>query len=342
MEPYAWRRRWRALGLAADRLLPVGYRFPAPPVEDLKAKIGGSIIVPGNGRWTFSEADREIVLDGALFAMSFVAETMPVQVTDTDMKEHLPDMASKLAVRRLGNESEYVGSFDMLLRVFANRSPTYRRYHCAEIAFDLKLTGASVNLGLNSPTIRNILSHGQAVFRAARRDPSNLIGRCAALAYLFRRPPSPTRDGRMHHGAWGFLLLDADEFLLWEPKSNRPAPCVQKIGTLIRDGETEEPEALPVVQVPARPRQRDRWVDLKECEIKSGWVTTLDFTKVFNPGGNQRKKNENNLKRLRKWLKDHGQSSEALGDWRQGSGNGGRPYKIARVSMLKQCFSEYR
>ena len=342
MEPHAWRRRWRALGLAADRLLPVGYSFPAPPVEDLKAKIGASIIVPANGRWTFSDADREIILDGALFAMSFVAEAMPVQVTVTDTKAHLPEMASKLAVRKLDNESEYVGSFDLLLRVFAKRSATYRPYHGAEIAFDLKLTGASVNLGINSPTIRHILAHGQAVFKAARRDPSNRIGQCAALGYLFRRPPCLTREGGMHHGAWAFLLLDADEFLSWDPRTNRPAPCVQKIGTLIRDGETGEPEALPIVQIPARPRQRDRWVDLKECEIKSGWVTTLDFTKVFNPGGNQRKKNENNLKRLRKWLTDHGQSSDALGDWRQGSGNGGRPYKIARVSMLKQCFSEYR
>ena len=40
------------------------------------------------------------------------------------------------------------------------------------------------------------------------------------------------------------------------------------------------------------------------------------------------------LNRLRQQLKDHGQSSGVLGDWRQGIGKSGPPYKIARVSML--------
>ena len=36
------------------------------------------------------------------------------------------------------------------------------------------------------------------------------------------------------------------------PKHNRRAPCAQKIGRLIRAGETDEPEALPTAQAPVR------------------------------------------------------------------------------------------
>lgn len=90
----AWRRRWRAIGLAADRLLPAGYNFPAPSSEQLLAKIPSYLIIPGkgNGRWTFSEEDKDLILDGVVFALGFVAESMPVQVVATDMKPQLPQV----------------------------------------------------------------------------------------------------------------------------------------------------------------------------------------------------------------------------------------------------------
>ena len=63
-------------------------------------------------------------------------------------------------------------------------------------------------------------------------------------------------------------------------------------------------ESLPMIAIPAKPkRQHDRWAELKECEVKPGWVKTLDFVRVFKPGLNLRTSNENVLTRFRAWLK---------------------------------------
>lgn len=257
---------------------------------------------------------------------------------------YIAKVASTLAVLNVSGESEYIGSFDLLLRVFATRAATYKAYHQHEIAFDLKLTGASVNLGLNSPTIRNILSHGQAVFKAARACKSNRLGHCKALAYLFRRPPGLRKDGKSHNGAWGFLLLDAVAFVSWNAKSNHPPPCLLKAGTFIRDGSQDELESLPMIAIPMKPKiQRDRWAELRECQVKPGWVKTLDFVKIFKASPNTRKTNENVLKQLRAWLKQKRKSESAeLADWREPDSNAGRPPKMARMSTLQQCFSELR
>ena len=98
---------------------------------------------------------------------------------------------------------------------------------------------------LNLPSaFRNILSHAQRVLSAERSDHSTRIGRRAALPYLLRRSPSLTRDGRMHYGRRRISSMG--------PKNNRRALCAQKIGRLIRAGETDEPEALPIAQAPVR------------------------------------------------------------------------------------------
>ena len=88
----AWRRRWRAIGLGADKLLPIGYTVLAPSFQQLNAKITSSLIVPGNGRWTFTDEDTALILEGSVFAMAFIAESMLVQVVVTDTKLHLPDL----------------------------------------------------------------------------------------------------------------------------------------------------------------------------------------------------------------------------------------------------------
>ena len=69
----AWRRRWRAIGVGADKLLPIGYTVLAPSFQQLNAKIASSLIVPGNGRWTFTDEDTALILEGSVFAMAFIA-----------------------------------------------------------------------------------------------------------------------------------------------------------------------------------------------------------------------------------------------------------------------------
>ena len=156
--------------------------------------------------------------------------------------------------------------------------------------------------------------------------------------YLVRRPPGFMREGKLHHVAWGALLLDAQDFYVREPKSTRAAPCVLTSGTFIRDGSHEEPESLPTISMLVRSKpERKRWADLVELEKKLGWVTTQDVTKVFEPGRNTRNNNDNVLTRCRGWFAKHGKDKDKLGDWRQEGENGGHPLKVARVSVLKQC-----
>ena len=75
----AWRRRWRAIGLAADRLLPTDYAVPAPSFQQLHVKIATSLIVPGNGRWKFSDEDKALILDGSVFHFAKQHNESPLQ-----------------------------------------------------------------------------------------------------------------------------------------------------------------------------------------------------------------------------------------------------------------------
>ena len=108
----------------------------------------------------------------------FVAESLPAQVSLTDLK--LPSAASQLAVPGDG-VGEYIGSFDVLLRIRASdrvQSGCWYKYDQEGVALDFKITGVSTNLGLNSKYMLRIFRHGQKVFKAAKKEKGNPVGAC--------------------------------------------------------------------------------------------------------------------------------------------------------------------
>lgn len=336
--PVAWRRLWRAMGLALDRLLPFVFTIPAPLLSELPPKVRRIVVVPGSGRQQLSEQDAAIVADAGAYVSHFVAEHLPAQVTVTDMKPHLPEAASRLAVRKVGSESEYLGSFDLLLRVSATQNSTWRRYHNREVALDVKLTGASGMLGLNGPTMRTNLEHARKVMIEARRQASSRVGQCAVVAFLVRRPPGQTFDGRRHAGSFGFVAVDVEVLVGWDPHTATQAPAVIVMtGALLQRANVEEESwSLRVAPPPARPPPRDRWSELTALCVRRGEVTVIDFCTVFQIGpGNLRKGAERVLKRLRA-------KNETVGDWQQTGGSGGRPFKTARVGALRREYPDLR
>ena len=325
-----WRRLWRARGLSLDRLLPVVYALPAPTIVDLSRRVQLNVVVPGDGRRQLVKADSVLILDAAMFVAGFVAEILPAQVTATDLKPSLPHAASALAVLAPGSTAEYVGSFDMLLKIFASRAQPWKQYHGCEMALDVKLCGATSVLGLNGATMRAYFGHARTVL-AASRGQDNRLGKCQLVAFLLRRPAGPTAEGAAHTGSFGFVALSVDALLRWDPRTSRqPPPTVVLSGGLLRRGSGSEAVALPAAPPPARP---DLWADLARCCQQGGWVTALDFCKVFGLGSKSlRKGTEGVLKRLRE------KEAELTDSTRAGVG---RPPKMARLSDLKRCYPEF-
>lgn len=328
-----WRRLWRFRGVAVDRLFPKLYNLPVPRASELQEKVELNISIPGCGRHVLAPGDAELVAKMTSDLSGWIAEYLPMQVVATDTRSFLPNAASGLAVQAIGGENEYLGSFDALLRVSAERAGVWRPYHDSEIALDIKVTGTSRTLGLNGLTLKTILTHARAVMQAARRERSR-IGACRAVAFLFRRPAGPTFDGRQRGAAFGFVAIDTDILLQWNPTQARQAPAtIVMSGDLLQRGATEEPEALPAAPPPVRPRPRDRWDDLAALTVRPGYVTAQDFCTVFRLGlGNKKKGAERVLKRVR----EEGRGAN-IHDWHSGVGSR-RPYKICRISDLKHCY----
>ena len=69
--------------------------------------------------------DAPLVVASARLTMGFVA-SLPVVVTHADVKPLLPEKASTLAVKKVGSETVYIGSFDMLLRVHCYRAGPWK------------------------------------------------------------------------------------------------------------------------------------------------------------------------------------------------------------------------
>lgn len=331
--PASWRRHWRALGLSCDRLLPRIYSIPAPLSADLRARVPRTVVVPGNGRCELTDEDATMVCDSATFATDYIAEFLPFRVTATDLKLDLPSAASTLAVRNIDGENEYMGSFDILARVAASQPGPWHPYNGSEALVDVKLTGASGVLGLNGSTMLAYLEHARAVMIAARRDGGR-IGACKVIAFLLRRPPGQTFDGRPHRGAVGFVAVDVDVLIAWKPRAATRAPAVIALnGGLLQRAATDEPLALARAPPPARPPQRTRWDDLKLLAVKPSWVTVLSFCDVFHIGpGNLKKGAERVLKRLRA-------ADEEIDDHNVAGANGGRPKKMCRISALQKAYS---
>ena len=201
MTPPQWRLMWRARGLALDRVLPDAFAVPMLAPDALRQRVPSMVQVPGHeGLTRLTAAGKEVVYDVAEFATGYVAQCLPAQVAENDAK--LPGLASKLAVQSVGDEQEFVGSFDAVIRVRSaiERGP-WHRWDTSYGAVDVKMTGASEPFGLNSPTMRRWLSTGRLVLKAARKEKGLLVGQCRFVAWLIRRPRGPTfssKGGRIH------------------------------------------------------------------------------------------------------------------------------------------------
>ena len=169
-------------------------------------------MVPGgDGRQNVGDDDAPLVVASARLTMGFVA-SLPVVVTHADVKPLLPEKASTLAVKKVGSETVYIGSFDMLLRVHCYRAGPWKNYNEAVVALDLKMTGASSCIGLSGPTMRMCLGHAQTVVREARKQ-KGVVGSCRVVAFLLIRPQCPTFAGKSHRGAFGFVAYDVEKLL---------------------------------------------------------------------------------------------------------------------------------
>ena len=197
--------------------------------------------VPADRKVTLSDVDRALVAEALDFAQNLIAE-LPVQVALTDFKGVEADCVSDLTVRSAGNgKQEYAGSFDLLSRVRSTRRPIWKAYNGKEIAFDLKLSGASNTVGIDSFSIRQQLAHGQAVLDASKRNDGRL-GQCGLVAYLFRRPPGRTMMDQAHNGSWGFLVFDMKVIMNWSPTSKKSPRRFLECGTFIKGGVQDELE----------------------------------------------------------------------------------------------------
>ena len=114
MDNADWRLLWRVRGLALDRLLPRCGGDPALELSALRGSVPRSVVVPESGRVHLSLDDAECVYQCALYIMDYVARSLPMQITVTDVKKHVPQSVSQLAVRVPGEPGAtlFLGSFD--------------------------------------------------------------------------------------------------------------------------------------------------------------------------------------------------------------------------------------
>ena len=327
MLPNNWRRLWRGRGLAVDKLLPVSFGVPSPVLQDLETRAPRAVLVPGGSRQILDDTDRACVVEGVLFAAAYVAECLPVQVVDTDLRGQLPAEATHLAVRKVGEgEIEYMGSFDLLLRVHARRAGVWQPFNKTEMALDFKMTGAASPFGLNGATMRTYIENARAVMLAA-------LDKCTIIAFLIYRPPGPTYDGRAHRGGEAFVAFNADTLCTWSPSSQRPPSPIVMTGSMLQEGKLEpmEPTSLPkpIVRAP----RRDLWGELSRLSVKRGWVQVKDFVTTFElpPRGTPKKATQKALNKLR----DAGYPLED-----STTGRSGRPKKIARIAHLSNVYPD--
>ena len=327
-----WRRRLRARGVGLDRTLPICFGPAAPPVASLASRVPRTVVVPDAGRVKLDDTDVRAVVESADFMTAFIAEFLPVHVYANDAKPLLPSIGSTLAVKSVSGEGEgtYVGSFDLLARIFATRVGPWLAHNRQDMAIDCKMTGASCRLGVNGPTMRTYITHAQMVMRAARKAGGQ-VAECRVVAFLLHRPCGPTRDGREHSGNFGFVAFKVDTLLAWDARKCSNAPSFIHIcGRLLESGVGSEPTSLPRPQSIATPPPRNRWTDLQAIAVKPGHVLLLDFCRVFGFGvGNVKQA----AQRVSKRLRDNDVLLENYND-----GTTGGPPKMARLSDLKRMY----
>ena len=133
LHSYNWRHRWRGRGIALDRLLPVCFGTPAPALDTLPGRVAKYVVVPQDGRLKLDTDDVGAVIESADFTLSFVAEFLPVQIVEKDAS-----VSSNLAVQAMPGEAEgtYVGSFDLIARIFAANTQPWARFNRVDMAID--------------------------------------------------------------------------------------------------------------------------------------------------------------------------------------------------------------
>ena len=280
LHPSIYRKPKR--GLAVDKILPYALAVPKPTDDVLRNRLPATVCIPGeSSRLSLDESDRTIALDGADFVSGFIAEEIPAEVMTTDLK--LPSVASALAVQDVGGEREWLGSFDVLLRIRASRRASpWHKYHREAGVVDFKLSGTSDNFGLNSARMRRHLAKGRLVLKAARKQRDSYLRSVAFAAYLIWRPPGPVYSGRgrVHPGAWALVAYSVDSLIGWDPAStSTPRPFLH-LGTLVVGGNAEESDGLRVDLPAPMKAQVDRW-ELLRGRSDNGWVSLAVFLDVF-------------------------------------------------------------
>lgn len=338
-----WRLMWRTRGLAVDRLLPDAFTAPALSDEALQSRVAATVQVPGRpGRTKLTQEDKTCVMDVASFATGFVAELLPAQVLLTDAKSVLPHAASKLAVASVGGETEFLGSFDLVVRIRSGLSKgPWRSWDGKDGVIDLKVTGASEPFGLNSTSMRRWLMHGRLVLQAARKDKHSPVGACSFAAYLIRRPEGAlfkSRGGKYHGGAYGFAAYDVQALISWSPDTSAAPKPFLVLGNQLIAGKSEETAALAsqVLPPPMRPAQVNRWDVLRDQKGVAGWCTLHDFVELFKLKGRGDVKYAAN--RVAKRLRD---ANCVLQNRHAGVGKS-RPFKKARICDLKRVYKEHQ
>ena len=241
-----WRHLWRKRGLVLDSLLPCAFAVPMATEESMRKRVSTTVLVPRDKtRTSVRNEDAELVLREANWVVGFVVESLPAQIVTADVKPMLPGVASALAVQSIHGETEFLGSFDLLIKLHATKNAEWKKYHGQEGVVDVKLSGSSQPFGLSSTTMRRHLLKGREVLKAAKKDRCR-VGRCAFVAYLLRRPPGPVFTGRekFHKGGWAFVAYDAQKLMGWVPgASNCPRPFLF-CSDLLVEGSQLEPEAV--------------------------------------------------------------------------------------------------
>ena len=209
-----WRRLWRSRGLALDRILPHCYQVPVPDSVALRECVPSHVSANGLGRRQLTAEDVDVVVDAASFVTGYVA-SLPAQVVAVDSRALLPRSVSHLAVPADSDDGGFAGSFDLVLRMRAERSSTWRVYNDCEMALDVKLLGVTSALGVKSPTLMEMFRRGKTVLSAARALAGHRLAECSVVAYLLRRPPGPTFNGVACSGRWAFVAVDVDVLLDW-------------------------------------------------------------------------------------------------------------------------------
>ena len=337
MDFTSWRGLWRRRGVALDKTLPQVLRIPAPDFSKFDSLVPRAVQTGDGTRARLDDNDVLVVADSARDVCDLVAAQLPCQVVETDLKKDLPNSVSSLAVKCADGSEEYVGSFDLLVRVAGAVGSAWAPHHRRLMAVDVKLSGSSEPLSLSCPTMKTYLEHGQRVLKHARKAKAT-VAQCNLVSYLFLRPSGPKFNGGVHPGAWGFVAYDVDRFLAWDIRSTRKLAPVVTLGSFFRLDNAADPEGVPFTVPPRRQTvQRNRWEQLAQDGEKRGNVQYVSLNKFVELFLRTKQNPKQQASKIGKRLRDDG-CTTVDSSIHHGVG---RPPKLARMSDLKAMYPQH-